>query len=166
MTDTSNLTTIGRAERIQLPDVLGDAVVTAKIDTGADLSSLWASNIEIVDGDLHFTVLGPGSPQYTGQVIAVPAGEFDITRVANSFGQREERYVIKTVIRVRGRRVSGTFTLADRSNKTYPILLGRRLLKGKFIVDVAAGNPLKTEEKVKRERMLQDLKARSDKQEA
>jgi hypothetical protein len=162
MDNTSNLTTIGRAERIQLPELLGTTRIVAKVDTGADLSSLWATNIQVVDGKLQFVVLGPGSSDYTGRVISLPAVEYDVTRVASSFGQREERYVIKTPIKMHGRKVIGTFTLADRANKTYPILIGRRLLHGKFVVDVSAGEPLKSEERAKRERMRRELNNRED----
>jgi hypothetical protein len=39
-----------------------------------------------------------------------------------------------------------TFTLADRSSQVYPVLIGRATLRGKFIVDVQMGSPLREEE--------------------
>ena len=43
--------------------------VPAKIDTGADSSSVWASNIRIdKDGILKFSLFGKGSPYYNGKV--------------------------------------------------------------------------------------------------
>jgi hypothetical protein len=161
MTDHQPLTTIGRAEQVSLPALLGGASVTAKVDTGADVSSLWASAIRETDAGLEFCAFGPSSPQYTGQVITVAKADYRVTRVANSFGHREERFVIQTPIRLKGRRVLATFTLADRSNKTYPMLLGRRLLQGKFVVNVAEGQPLKLAEQAKKAALKLELKRKT-----
>jgi hypothetical protein len=154
--------TIGRAERIYILDYL-DKPVTAKVDTGADLSSIWATDIHEEEQNLVFSLFGPGSPAYTGAVVRLPEGAYAITRVANSFGQRELRYTVKLRIKLVGRVVQATFTLADRSTKTYPILLGRRLLQGKFVVDVSKGHPLRQEEKEKQEKLRIELKEHDDK---
>jgi hypothetical protein len=156
------VTIIGRAERISLPD-LGVKRAPAKVDTGADLSSLWASDIKETDAGLEFKVFGSKSPLYTGDTVIVPKGSFELTRVASSFGHREERFVIRTPIRLARRRILATFTLADRSNKTYPVLLGRRLLHGKFVVDVAEGRPLKSIEKAKKAKMRLELSDKNGK---
>lgn len=134
---------IGRAERIDIPKgkVFG---VPAKIDTGAYRSSIWASNIHEVDGLLHYTLLGPESQNYSG--IELSTSDYELVDVENSFGHSEQRYSIMMSIRMAGRRVRTNVTLSDRSNKTYPILIGRRLLRGKFIVDVSIGEPLPDEE--------------------
>lgn len=162
MSEVKKTTTVGRAEKVYL---LGfdDICITAKIDTGADLSSIWATNIHIVDGDLQFTLFGPSSPYYSGRVYIVKQGEYSVTRVANSFGQREIRYVVKVRIRLAGRVLKATFTLSNRSKKTYPVLLGRKLLKGKFVVDVKRGDPLHVEEKIKRQKMHLELGNYNDK---
>lgn len=144
-----NLPIIGRAERLQLLDY-NDQPVIAKVDTGADLSSIWASDIVEVDGSLSFVLFGTNSPYYTGKRLTLPHGEYRLTRVANSFGTKELRYVVKLRIKVLDRTINASFTLSDRSLKTYPILLGRRLLHKKFLVDVSRGEPLVKEEKEKR----------------
>jgi hypothetical protein len=154
--------TIGRAEKVYISDYLKKPVI-AKVDTGADLSSIWASSIREHDGMLAFSLFGPEAPEYTGEVIELPEEAYSITRIANSFGQREVRYTVKLRIKLAGRVIRATFTLADRSSKTYPILLGRRLLQGKFVVDVAKGRPLRQEEKEKQEKMHLELKRSSDK---
>jgi hypothetical protein len=154
--------TIGRAEKIYILDYLEQPVV-AKVDTGADLSSIWASTIEENDRALTFCLFGPESLLYTGKVVRLSEGEYSITRVANSFGQRELRYTVKFRIKLSGRVIIATFTLADRSTKTYPILLGRRLLQGKFVVDVSRGHPLRQEEREKQEKLRIELKGPDDK---
>jgi hypothetical protein len=135
-------TVIGRATMVQFFD-LPEHRVPAKVDTGADISSIWASDIHVVgNGDLVFMLFGPSSQYFSGQQIVVSPPNYRVTPIENSFGLREDRYVVKLRIQIEGRRFKATFTLADRSVKTYPILLGRRLLNGKFIVDVSQGKLL------------------------
>lgn len=153
---TAELTTIGRAERIQLPDH-GEQRIPAKVDTGADVSSIWASEIVEQDGVLSFVLFARGSQYYTGQNIVVPRGGFHMTQVLNSFGHCETRYAVKLPVRILGRRFKASFTLADRSGKIYPILIGRRLLKNKFIVDVSRGEPLIDEEKAQHQRLVASI---------
>jgi ribosomal protein S6--L-glutamate ligase len=152
------MTTIGRAEKITLRDFkLSD--IPAKVDTGADTSSLWVSAVRETEEGLRFVLFGPESPYYTGEEQLFTKPDYSITRVANSFGQKEMRYKVKLRITVKDRMVRATFTLSDRSQKTYPILLGRRLLHGKFIVDVTGGDPLVEEEEKKAVALERELRA-------
>lgn len=48
----------------------------------------------------------------------------------------EERYVIKTIICIGKKRIHSTISLSNRDNMRYPVLIGRRLLKRKFLIDV------------------------------
>jgi hypothetical protein len=150
--DKETMTVVGRAEWVVLPDH-GPETIPAKVDTGADVSSIWASHIQEQDGCLEFVLFDEGSKYYTGQVIRIEAANYRLTRIASSFGHRELRYVVKLRLTILGRTIKATFTLADRSQKLYPILLGRRLLKNKFLVDVAKGSPLVTEEKARLEQL-------------
>lgn len=150
------LKTIGRVERISFPE-LGVKGVPAKIDTGADLSSLWVTALEDEGGVLSFKLFGRRSPYYTGETIRVAAPQYLKTRIANSFGHREVRYVVKLQVNIKGRLVRATFSLSDRRSKTYPILIGRKLLKGKFLVDVGRGTPLLEAEARKKIRMKKEL---------
>ncbi len=156
MTTVNNYTIIGRAEKIQIPSY-SKAPIAAKIDTGADLSSIWATSITEKDGHLEFMLFGPSSEHYTGEIIKVPKGDYRVTRVASSFGHKEIRYVVRVGIKLGGRSVKTTFTLSNRSNKTYPVLIGRKLLKGKFLVDVTKGEPLKQAEKDKKRALKREL---------
>lgn len=151
------LTIIGRAETIDLRD-FGLRGVPAKVDTGADTSSIWVSQVTEKEDGLHFVLFGPESPYYTGEDQVFSAADYELTRVANSFGQKELRYKIKMRVTVKGRNVRATFTLADRSQKTYPILLGRRLLHGKFLVDVTGGEAMRAEEERKARALENELR--------
>jgi hypothetical protein len=143
-----HLATIGRAERI---DIIGHEAtsIPAKVDTGADISSIWATEIVETQSGLEFVLFAKGSEFYSGERIVLPAGDYRLTRVANSFGHKEMRYVVKLSTCILDRRIVVSFTLADRSNKIYPILLGRKMLHKKFLVDVSKGEPLAAAEKAK-----------------
>lgn len=147
---------VGRVERISFPE-LGIKDVHAKIDTGADISSIWATNIHEENGVLRFKLFGKKSPHYTGKEIEFTTPHYLLTRIASSFGHRELRYVIRLQVRLGGKTIVGTFTLSDRRKKTYPVLIGRKLLNKKFIVDVAKGSPLSVVENGKKDRMKREL---------
>ncbi len=134
---------IGRAERVDFPaaEVFN---VPAKIDTGAYRTSVWASDIREEDGVLKFKLMGPSSEHYSGKDCEVK--KYEIVDVENSFGQKEQRYSIQFNVKVGHKTIRTNITLADRSKKTYPVLVGRKFLKGRFLVDVSEGDPVEDEE--------------------
>ena len=134
---------VGRAERVDIPeaDLYG---VPAKIDTGAYRTSVWASDIYEKDGKLYFKLLDKSSEFYSGKECV--ADKFEQVEVENSFGESEERYSTYLSIKLGSKKVLTNVTLSDRSKKTYPILIGRKMLRGKYLVDVSEGQPLNDEE--------------------
>lgn len=125
---------IGRSAAVEFIGHAKD--VPAKIDTGADSSSVWVSNISVNEaGVLSFTLFGEGSPFYTGEVIT--RDHYRVAVVRSASGHEQIRYRAEFSLRVGGRRVRITFNLSDRSKNRFPVLIGRRSLSGKFIVDVA-----------------------------
>lgn len=124
---------IGRSELLTF--VGSDAVnVPAKADTGAYRSAVHAENIVEQDGILSFDLLG-GHPVCGAMVHRIAAEEYTKVWIANSFGHREERYEVKLKVKLGPKIFHARFTLADRSKKIYPILLGRKLLNHRFLVD-------------------------------
>ncbi len=113
--------------------------IPAKVDTGADSSSLWATNIRETNGVLTFEFFGPASPFYSGHTVSTR--HYSLLSVRNSFGQTELRYKVPLKLRINGKTIAARFTLSDRANNAYPILIGRRTIKGKFLVDVAKQSP-------------------------
>jgi hypothetical protein len=110
--------------------------VPAKIDTGADGSAVWASDI-FVDKEnvLHFKLFGKSSPHYTGKEITTK--DFSIVLTRSSSGDIVMKYTVKLSVRIMGKRIRAKFGLSNRSTHNYPVLIGRRTLKGKFVVDVS-----------------------------
>jgi hypothetical protein len=112
----------------------------SKVDTGADTSSVWASNININDQKLEFCLFDKNSAFYTGKKITFKKGEYSEVVITNSFGVKEKRYKVKILIKIKEKKIRTSFTLADRSRNKFPCLIGSSLLKGKFIVDVSNSN--------------------------
>lgn len=124
---------IGRSELLSFVDA--DAPrVPAKTDTGAYRSAVHASNISVVDGVLHFELLG-GHPVCGTLSKQLETEDFTQVTVANSFGHEEQRYEVKLKVKLGPKIFHARFTLADRSKKIYPVLLGRKLLNHRFLVD-------------------------------
>ncbi len=138
MNNNYPLPTIGTIEAVSLPGY-GVENILAKIDTGADSSAIWANHILEKNGKLEFILFGPTSPYYTGEVIKT--SKFSKVLVKNSFGHKELRYKVDIKVLLNDRTIKARFTLANRSNNRFPILIGRRTVKGKFLVDASRRNP-------------------------
>ena|SRR5690348_15460131 len=132
------LPTIGRSTIVSIGGV---AHVPAKVDTGADSSSVWASGVSEQADGLHFTLFGPESPYYTGEEQVVAAEHYRQMRVVSSTGSRQQRYVVDLPITVEGQTADVAFSLADRLTLAYPILLGCSFLANRFLVDCAKELP-------------------------
>lgn len=140
-----SLASIGTIETISLPDYKLDNVL-AKIDTGADSSAIWASNVNEKEGELCYTLFGPSSPLYSGEEIKTR--KYSLVTVKNSFGQKEVRYKVSMRLKMADKVIKARITLANRTNNRFPILIGRRTLSGKFLVDVSKKNNLIDDQKV------------------
>ena len=130
---------IGMTDLFDFPD-LGLFDVQAKVDTGAFTSALHCKQVKLVRVGPR-TKLSFWLIDKTGE----PARQFysdDFSQrmIRNSFGVSEKRYVIKTRIVLFGRTIKTEFTLADRERLKNPVLLGRKLLRNRFIVDVSETN--------------------------
>lgn len=126
---------VGWREMVRLP-AFGDAPIMAKVDTGAFTSALHATGIE------HFTrdqspwarfVLDLGEGGGRGPTCEAPV--VDRRAITSSNGVTEERCIIATQIVIGARTIDTQFSLADRSDMKFPILIGRTAIKGRFLVD-------------------------------
>ena len=133
------LITIGRLEHIALPG-LGVARVEAKIDTGAYRSALHYQRLRqrTKDGVKQLVV----TFQMGGVRKTKVFRSFKRVTVKSSNGETSRRYLISTQVRLNGHVVRTQATLFDRSDMKYQVLLGRKFLRGRFLVDVGRKNVL------------------------
>jgi len=128
---------IGRKESVDFPE-LGITGIQAKIDTGAYSSTLHCHDIRVKEKKLCFKVLDPTHPVFSQKEHCF--SEFSKKKIKNSFGESEQRYIIKTKIKIAGRVIKSIISLTDRGTMRYPVLIGRKLLRNKFVVDVSLKN--------------------------
>lgn len=115
--------------------------VPAKVDTGAESSAIWATNIRVKpDGTLKFTLFGEKSPLYTGRVFTRTPGNYKVGIVRSSNGHEQIRFRVYFRVKIAGKTIRALFSLADRSHNNYPVLVGRRTVAGKFLVDTSQKN--------------------------
>ncbi len=128
--------TIGWREWVALPD-LSVPEIKAKVDTGADNASLHAFDMERFTEDgierVRF-VIHPHQRKRKPSIscIADIVGE---KRVKNPGGRTETRPVIETTLQVGGIRFPAVVNLTTRDEMTFRMLLGRRTLRNRFVVD-------------------------------
>ncbi len=130
--------TIGRREIVDFPE-LGLFGLVAKIDTGANTSALHCQHVRVENGVLFFRLLDESHPEYDREH---RFENFEEKLIKSSFGQQEMRYVVRTKIKIGTRTIRSIISLSDRANMRYPVLIGRRLLKNRFNVDVSLLNAL------------------------
>lgn len=124
---------LGRSDRVDLPG-LGLFNIHAKVDTGAYTCSLHCSDAKVVDGKLEFILLDEEHPEFTGSKFVF--SKYEQREIKNSFGEAELRFVIKTKIKIFDRIIRAEFSLSDRGSLKFPILLGRKILRHRFLIDV------------------------------
>ncbi|GAB4209272.1 MAG: RimK/LysX family protein [Bacteroidia bacterium] len=118
---------IGRRELVDFPE-LNLFGIEAKIDTGAYSSALHCEYIKEKNGQLCFQIFKDTN--------TICFNDFEKKKIKNSFGDWEERYTIKTLLKIGKRKIRITLSLTNREKMKYPVLLGRKAIKGKFLVDV------------------------------
>lgn len=130
---------IGRVEWVSLPDF--KIRQKARIDTGAKTTSMHATNIEEVEqrGELFVKFQTFDSDNKVVELVR----KVDTTqKVSNTAGFVSRRYVIKEKIKMGSIEREVLVNLNDRTKMEYKFLIGRNVLLGRFIVDVARSHVL------------------------
>lgn len=122
----------GWIERVSLPDK--SLVFEAKLDTGADSSSLNGHDIERFrqggQSFLRFVLSDDG-----GKSVKIEAPVVRLVRVKRAGTESDSRAVVRLKVCVGGKIVEGDFTVADRADLSYQVLIGRNVLAGRILVD-------------------------------
>ena len=125
------ITLFGWIERVSLPQ-FGLRHVKSKLDTGARTSAIHAEEIDLFDRDgtewVRFkTVADWEGPDRDMRVVESPV--LHLRDIKNTSGIAEERLVVKTRARFGRRSWTIELSLADRTNMTFPMIIGRAALK-------------------------------------
>lgn len=126
---------VGTVELISILDLeLYD--LDAKIDTGADSSALHCDHIHIDENNfVHFHLLDEVHESYHGKKIVMPL--YKLKRVKSSNGEIQERASIRVSVEFFSKKYKTVISLTNRSDMKYPMLIGRKFLANKFLVDVS-----------------------------
>jgi hypothetical protein len=128
--------TIGWREWVRLPG-LGDGIVKAKVDTGARTSTLHAFDVTEEERDGVTLVTFSYHPVQRDEETTVRAEARLVDRrtITPSNGQSELRYVVATEVVIDTEPVEIELTLTRRDAMGFRMLLGRRALRGRYVVD-------------------------------
>jgi hypothetical protein len=126
---------VGRKELISILDLeLYD--LDAKVDTGADSNALHCDDIYVDDDNVvHFKLHDEVHPSYHGKEMQMPL--YRMKRVKSSNGVIQERPSIKVQVKLFDEEYTTVISLTNRADMKYPMLIGRKFLSGKFLVDVS-----------------------------
>jgi hypothetical protein len=128
---------IGRTDIVDFPklNLLG---INIKVDSGAYTSSIHCHSIKEVDGELICKFLDPKHPKYHKKKLIFK--EYTQKGVKSSNGIIEKRYLIKTEILIFEKTYTIQLSLTERGAMRFPVLLGRKFLSRKFVIDTAQFN--------------------------
>lgn len=132
---------VGRTEIVDFPE-LGLENIHAKIDSGAYSTAIhthkvWVETVANISY-LNFELLDPNKEGYRKLVFRT--ANYSQKKVRSSNGRLENRYIIKTTILLGGKKRKTDLSLTNRGKMRYPVLVGRKVLKKGFLIDVSQEN--------------------------
>jgi hypothetical protein len=137
---------VGLAAQAQAPKIVGwiepvtlaggQLALEAKLDTGADVSSLDARDIRIAERDgrswVSFAV-----PDRKGRRLRIERPLERMMEIKKASGGSQDRPVVQLKVCLDGVERLTVVNLVDRERLSTPMLLGRSFLEGHFAVDSA-----------------------------
>jgi hypothetical protein len=129
---------LGSLEVCDLPDI-GVADLQMRVDTGAKTSSIHVDNISQFKKNGKLWVKFDIHPDFynVNSVTQCQSLIHDVRTVKSSNGESQERYVIKTLLKLGRLSWPIEITLTDRSDMSNLMLLGREGMGDKILVDPA-----------------------------
>jgi hypothetical protein len=118
--------TIGLVEEVIL--LPWGVKMPARVDTGAATSSLDARDLTVKDKVAEFRL----PEKYGGLQVRLPVVGWQTVRSAEA---REKRPVVEVEMCLGPKQIRARVNLNDRSRVKYPVIIGRNILKGNFVVD-------------------------------
>jgi hypothetical protein len=116
--------------------------IEVKIDSGAYTSSLHCHKIQKIDKHgveyIKCNFLDPSHPQYHEKEFCFD--NFKMRSVKSSNGIVEERVSILTEITIFRKKYPIELTLTERVEMKHPVLLGRKFISKRFLIDTSRKN--------------------------
>ena len=131
---------IGEVEPTYLRDM--NSVFPARIDTGAETSSIDVQNIKEFERDGESWVLFDIENRATKERKTFKKKITRKTTIKRQQGGDEKRITINMDIKMGNQYFNKEFTLANREKFEYQVLIGRNILNGLAVVDVGIRNSL------------------------
>lgn len=130
---------VGALEQVWMPNL--ELELPARIDTGAETSSLDARNIEPFERNgkrwVRFEITHPETNE---PLVLERKRERVVSIVQANSPEPERRQVIKLGVVIGSVRQTAEFTLSNRSHLDYQVLIGRNVLQDVMVVDVSKTN--------------------------
>lgn len=125
---------VGWVERVRLQP--GNVLLEAKLDSGAEYSSLDATNIT------EFTRQGEkwvrfNLNNHNGKVVPMESKLIRYAPIKRHYGKSQRRPVIKLQVCIGNFSAETQVNLVDRTGFIYPMLIGRKFMEGHLIIDPA-----------------------------
>ncbi len=139
----------GRADRLKGKVIVGEVekfyladpglIYTARIDSGAETSSIHAQNIKRFERDgsnwVRFDVPVPGT-DYEQWITLEREISRRVRIIQSAADEAERRVVVELQFAIGDHQQVAEFTLADRTNLTHEVLIGRNILRDVMLIDV------------------------------
>ncbi|MDR2283490.1 MAG: RimK/LysX family protein [Sphingobacterium sp.] len=131
---------VGWKETLDLPE-LGIFGIEAKVDTGAASSVLHCNSYKIIHEDGQDWIICELIIDFeTEETKTLKLKLYKTKLVKSSFGQEEKRFYIRTKATLYDQVFGIKISFRNRSQMTYPMLLGKNFLYKRFLVDVSKEN--------------------------
>ena len=128
---------LGRSDIVDFPK-LNLFGIDIKVDSGAYTSSIHCHHIIVDNNVLKCQFLNPKHQKFHQKPLTF--SDFKQKNVKSSNGIIEKRYLIKTEILIFNKIRLIELTLTERGSMRFPVLLGRKFLSRKFIIDTSKKN--------------------------
>ena len=134
----SGLRVVGEVEPVTL--VKSGLTMPARIDTGATTSSIDATEIEPFERDGEKWVRFMVIDRRSGEKVPMQCRLLRRVNIISHAGESLRRPIVMVKTMMGGVAFDHEFSLTDRSDFSYQILIGRNYLQGEFVVDVNRKN--------------------------
>ena len=137
----AELVVVGATEYLYIKEA--NFAYDARVDTGATTCSIHAEDIAPFERDgeqwVKFTLVNFDTKERTELKKAVVR----VAKIKQHKSETLERYVVHLSVLIAGKDTDIEFSLTNRKNYSYPLLVGRNLLRGVAVVDVSQSYTLK-----------------------